>query len=53
MAVIDAVEEITKALDSKKLAAGPITDLKKAFDTIKFCSTNVWNYRIGMEMDKK
>ncbi|XP_024116978.1 uncharacterized protein LOC112138628 [Oryzias melastigma] len=34
MAIIDAVEEITNALDKKKYAAGIFIDLKKAFDTL-------------------
>lgn len=34
MAILDAVEQITNALDEKKYAAGIFIDLKKAFDTI-------------------
>ena len=34
MAIIDAIEEITNALDQKKHAVGIFIDLKKAFDTI-------------------
>uniref|UniRef100_A0A3P9L4Z8 Reverse transcriptase domain-containing protein n=1 Tax=Oryzias latipes TaxID=8090 RepID=A0A3P9L4Z8_ORYLA len=34
LAIIDAVEEITNALDKKKYAAGIFIDLKKAFDTL-------------------
>lgn len=34
MAIIDATEEISKALDNKKYAIGIFIDLKKAFDTI-------------------
>lgn len=34
MPIIDAVEEITSAVDSKKHAVGIFIDLRKAFDTI-------------------
>uniref|UniRef100_A0A672FVC1 Reverse transcriptase domain-containing protein n=1 Tax=Salarias fasciatus TaxID=181472 RepID=A0A672FVC1_SALFA len=34
MALIEATEEITTALDQKKIAVGVFIDLKKAFDTI-------------------
>lgn len=34
MALIEAVEEITNALDQKNIAVGVFIDLKKAFDTI-------------------
>lgn len=34
MAIIDATEELSKALDNKKITIGVFIDLKKAFDTI-------------------
>lgn len=34
MAIIEAVEEITRALYKKKIALGIFVDLKKAFNTL-------------------
>lgn len=56
MAVMDAIEEITNALEKKNYAVGIFIDLKKAFDTLNHSmllkkTRKVWCKRSGFAMD--